>query len=60
MSKFPVTRRDDVAPAPLPTAEKRKGESFNNAMNPPNDPQKRYQPSSFNVTADYCDDADED
>lgn len=50
----------DVTPSKNPTPKKDHGESFNNAMNPPNDPQKRYQPTSYNVTDDYCDDHDSD
>lgn len=58
--KFPVTSRTDILPSKNPSATKEHGESFNEAMNPPNNPTKNYQPKSFNVTDDYCDDQDSD
>lgn len=45
----------DVSPEKNPKAEKDKGESFNEAMNAPNNPKKDHQPTSFNVTDDYTD-----
>lgn len=66
MAKFPQTSRQDILPEGKPyQAPKKYGQiSFNEAMNKPNDPQKRYQRDFFeceeneshNVTNDYCDD----
>jgi hypothetical protein len=53
--KYPETHRSDVAPGKNSFPDKKKGESFDEAMNAPNDPKKRYPPTSFNVTDDYCD-----
>lgn len=50
----------DVSPSKNSFPSKKKGESFNDAMNEPNDPQKRYQPTSWNPNADYGCDPDKD
>lgn len=43
----------DVTPEKNPTATKTKGESFNEAHNPPNNPTKNHQPACWNVTDAY-------
>jgi hypothetical protein len=43
----------DVKPEKYSTPDKKKGESFNEAMNPPNNPTKDKQPSHYNVNYDY-------
>lgn len=66
MPDYPVTKRTDVLPGPNPTAKKNRGESFDNAMNPPNNPTHTHSRSDygnkdtleFNVTSTYCDDED--
>lgn len=65
MPDYPVTRRTDVLPGPNPTAKKDRGESFDEAMNPPNNPTKNHHRGygnkdtlDFNITHDYCDDED--
>lgn len=50
----------DISPSKERFPVKKKGESFDEAMNPPNNPLKDHQPTSFNVTDDYCDDQDMD
>lgn len=64
MSDRPPSYRDDVLPEKNPSSpEKKKGESFNTAHNPPNNPTKNHRPESFNVNDDYncdCDPGDED
>ena len=58
--KFPQTYRNDVNPEKYSNPDKKKGESFNEAMNPPNNPTKNHQPTSYNVTDDYpCDSSGE-
>lgn len=47
------TPKHDLKPEPFSTPKKEHGESFNEAMNPPNNPTKNEQPTSFNVDADY-------
>ena len=47
------TKDRDLSPAPYTTEKKQRGESFDKAMNPPNNPTKDQQPDSFNVTHDY-------
>jgi len=54
VSKYPVTSRTDVLPSKESFPKKTKGESFDEAMNAPNDPKKRHSPESSNVTYDYC------
>jgi hypothetical protein len=54
MATFPQTDRSDLRPEKYSNPKKNRGESFDDAMNAPNDPQKRYRPESFNVTDDYC------
>ncbi len=63
MTKYPVTRRDDVLPGPLPDTSHRKfpegwDANPNTSVNKPNDPQKRYRPTSFNTSDDYQPEAD--
>lgn len=58
--KWPVTSRTDVLPSKNSFPEKKHGESFNTAYNPPNNPKKDHQPTSYNVTADYCGGENED
>lgn len=56
MSDYPVTKRTDVSPSKNPTAEKKHGESFNTAFNPPNNPTKNKRPNlPYNVNDGYCD-----
>ncbi len=43
----------DVSPEKYSNPKKDKGESFNTAANPPNNPTKNMQPTSHNVTDDY-------
>ncbi len=51
----------DVTPAPLPSSQANKKKLPDGwtdqpltARNPPNNPKKDHQPTSFNVTDDYC------
>ena len=53
--KFPQSSRSELAPEKYSNPKKDKGESFNEAANPPNNPTKNKQPQSYNVTDDYCD-----
>lgn len=43
----------DVSPEKYTWPKAPKPLEFNEAMNKPNDPQKRYRPTAFNVTDDY-------
>lgn len=57
MSKYPETSVDKGF-GPIPSVKKKDQESFDDAMNKPNDPQKRYQPGTanndpWNVTNNY-------
>lgn len=52
--KFPQTSRNDISPEKYSNPDKNKGESFNEAMNAPNNPTKNHRPESYNVTDDYC------
>lgn len=54
MPEFPVTKRTDVSPEKYSTPDKKKGESFNEAFNSPNNPTKNHRPESYNTTDDYC------
>lgn len=47
------TPKHDLKPEPYTTQKKEHGESFNEAMNPPNNPTKDQQPTSHNTNADY-------
>ena len=47
------TPKHDLTPTKNPKADKKMGEHFDDAMNPPNDPKKRYQPTHWNTTDDY-------
>lgn len=46
----------DLKPSPIPHVEKKRGQSFDDAMNPPNDPEKRNSTDSYNINNDYDDD----
>lgn len=43
----------DVTPGKTPKVTKKDQESFNKAMNPPNNPDGKSKPTSFNVNDDY-------
>lgn len=45
----------NVTPGPIPHTDKKRGESFDEAMNPPNDPEKRNSTDSYNINEDYRD-----
>ena len=73
--KFPVTKRTDVLPGENSFPKKKPQEQFLEAMNAPNTPRPADDPKpelkkdkdgffdreadSYNVTYNYCDDADE-
>lgn len=44
----------DVTPEKYSTPDKKKGESFNQASNAPNNPTKNKRPESYNTNDDYC------
>lgn len=52
------TKRD-VTPGATPKVTKKDQESFNEAMNSPNNPTKNHRPTSFNPNDDYCYDDDD-
>ena len=54
-TSYPVTKRTDVLPSNNTFPDSKKDQkSFDEAMNPPNNPKKDQQPESYNVTDDYC------
>jgi hypothetical protein len=53
MADFPQKSRDSLAPEKYSNPKKKMGDVFNEAMNAPNDPRKRYQPDEYNVTDCY-------
>jgi hypothetical protein len=53
MASYPETKATSMEPAPNSFPKKTRGESFDEAQNAPNDPQKRWQPTSFNTSDDY-------
>ena len=55
MAEFPQKSRDSLAPEKYSNPKKDHGESFNEAMNAPNNPTKNHRPESYNVTDDYTD-----
>lgn len=61
MADFPVTKATGMEPAENSFPRKKKGESFNEAMNAPNTPsmEEFKHKASVNLIADYCDE-DED
>lgn len=51
----PHNDRKELRPEKYSTPDKKRGESFDEAMNAPNNPTKNHQPTSYNVTDDYTD-----
>ena len=49
----PGAHRSDVLPSKNDFPESKRGESFEEAANPPNNPKKDKQPDSWNVNNDY-------
>lgn len=63
MPEYPVTKRTDVLPSANDNPKKKRGESFDEAMNPSNNPTKNHQRDlgnkdtlDYNITHDYCND----
>ncbi len=57
MSKFPVTKATGMDPGSIPHVTKKDQQSFNEAMNAPNNPTKNHRPGAdaVNVTDAYTD-----
>lgn len=60
--EYPVTKRTDVLPSKNSWPEAKHGESFEHAMNKPNDPDKPidFNAGPYNVSDNYCNDQDSD
>lgn len=50
----------DVSPAEYSNPDKKRGESFDEAANPPNNPKKNVVLKAYNITDEYCGDLDSD